>query len=137
MGTQASGGDGAGRKTILLVDDEPDVRDVTALLLKRLGFEVLTADSAEGALALARSGKEIHLLMTDLSLTGTPGEGEALADSFNQVWPQAHVVFISGSTEYELAESHSGPARAFLGKPFSFDELRKVTAGLLTKPPTA
>lgn len=127
-----SGGDGAGvRKTILLVDDEPDVRDVTALLLKRLGFEVLTADGADEALSLARSAKQIHLLMTDLSLTGADGEGEALADSFNQLWPNARVVFISGSTEYEVAEVRSGPPRAFLGKPFSVEELRRVTSELL------
>lgn len=135
MGTRSigeSGGVGAAsRKTVLLVDDEPDVRDITALLLKRLGFEVLAASSAEEALALARSTEQIHLLMTDLSLTGTEGEGEALADSFNQIWPQASVVFISGSTEYEVAESHSGPPRAFLGKPFSVQELRQVTSALL------
>ena len=127
-----SGGDGAAaRRTILLVDDEPDVRDVTALLLRRLGFEVLTAGSADEALTLARGPQEIHLLMTDLSLTGAEGEGEALADSFNQIRPQARILFISGSTDYEHAEGRPHPARAFLGKPFSVQELRRVTSELL------
>lgn len=119
-------------KTILLVDDEPDVRDVTALLLKRMGFEVLTAGGADEALDMARGSKEIHLLMTDLSLTGTEGEGQALADSFHKLWPQARILFISGSTEFELPEGHSGPARAFLGKPFSVEQLRRVTSELLS-----
>jgi len=92
---------------------------------------VLTASSAEEALTLARSSKEIHLLMTDLSLTGTDRDGEALADSFHQVWPQARVLFISGSTDYEIAEDSSGPTRAFLGKPFSVGDLRRVTSQLL------
>jgi DNA-binding NtrC family response regulator len=127
-----SDGDGkVVRKAILLVDDEPDVRDVTALLLRRLGFDVLTAGTADEALALAQSPKEIHLLMTDLSLTGAEGEGEALAASFTRIRPQARVLFISGSTEFELPESHAGPARAFLGKPFSVEDLRRVTSQLL------
>lgn len=118
-------------KTILLVDDEPDVRDVTALLLMRLGFEVITAASPDEALTVARSPKEIHLLVTDLSLTGTDREGEALADSFSKLWPQAGILFISGSTEYELAEG-LGPHRAFLGKPFSLEELRRALSQLMT-----
>lgn len=117
--------------TILLVDDEADVRDITALLLKKLGFEVLTAGRPDEALAIARSPKDIHLLVTDLSLTGVHTEGEALAESFTEHHPDARILFISGSTEIEMVESRSGPRRAFLGKPFSLDDLRRAISELM------
>ena len=118
-------------RTVLLVDDETDVRDITALLLKRMGFEVLTAEGVEDALAIARSQKEIHLLVTDLSLTSAGKGGEALADSVAQLWPQAGVIFISGTSEYEISPERMGPRRRFLGKPFSIEDLRRVTAEVL------
>jgi two-component system, cell cycle sensor histidine kinase and response regulator CckA len=63
-----------GSETILLVEDETSVREIIALLLKRLGYRVQEASSGEDGLRLAEgSQKKINLLITDLLMPGMSG----------------------------------------------------------------
>ena len=115
------------RRTVLLVDDESSVREVTVLFLNRLGFEVLEAGSADEALLMARNHPHgIDLLMTDVLLAG--GDGRALADKFAKLRPQAGILFTSGSEENQPPEHDR---RRFLSKPYLMEDLRRVTHDLL------
>jgi two-component system, cell cycle sensor histidine kinase and response regulator CckA len=60
-----------GRETILVVEDEAAILEVTTMILSRLGYRVLPAHSPDAALALAREhAREIHLLVTDVVMPG-------------------------------------------------------------------
>jgi len=111
---------GSDVQTILIVDDEPLIRTLLALVLDRAGFSVLTADCGLDALSIshARPG-EIGLLITDITLPGMTGwtlARELIASDRN-----LPVLFMSGGgvdyglENYEHAE--------FLAKPFSLTSL--------------
>ena len=112
-----------GDETVLLVEDEPAVRDVARALLGRLGYRVLAAGSGDEALSLA-SGHEgpVHLLLTDVVLPGP--SGPEVAEAVRARRPGCRVLFMSGYPE-KLAAGLSGVP--FLPKPFSPEALaRKI-----------
>ena len=107
--------------TVLLVDDEKDVREVLALLLRGAGYCVLQAASLSEALRLAG---EADLLLTDLSLN--EGDGADLAGRLSAAWPGVRVLFMSGGVPHEGMQPGT-----FLAKPFSPEDLlRKVREAL-------
>jgi len=118
-----------GDETILLVEDEDPVREVTALLLESLGYQVLQVSSAEEALSLVRTDKvKVDLLLTDVIMTGM--SGRELADAFRASDPDIKVLFQSGHTD-DVIVRHGilNSEVAFLRKPFSIDALaKKVTS---------
>ena len=61
------------RPTILLVDDNSDVREITAILLGDLGYTVIEAESGQAVLAQLESGTIADLLMVDFSMPGMSG----------------------------------------------------------------
>jgi CheY-like chemotaxis protein len=80
--------------TILVVDDDPDVRDYAETVLAGCGYDVLTASDGDGALALLRSGRRIDLLFTDIVMPGLDGfevARRAVAET-----PTLRVLFTSG-----------------------------------------
>jgi CheY-like chemotaxis protein len=114
-------------RNILLVDDEPLVRDVMQQALKGAGYHVLAAPDAEAALTLLRSTQtRVDLLCTDGIL---PGIGvKQLIDDFRQRFPRAPVVVCSGHIEEELVRRQIAQGDyAFIAKPFTPQELvRKI-----------
>jgi two-component system, cell cycle sensor histidine kinase and response regulator CckA len=119
-----------GRETVLLVEDEEMVLRFTSQLLKRLGYEVLTATRAEEALARTEAGERFDLLLTDVLLPGI--DGLELFRRLAAARGAFPVVFMSGYTDNVLAERGvEEVGAAFLQKPFSHDELAaKVRAAL-------
>jgi two-component system, cell cycle sensor histidine kinase and response regulator CckA len=119
-----------GRETVLLVEDEEMVLRFTSELLKRLGYEVLTATRAEEALARIEAGERFDLLLTDVLLPGI--DGLELFRRLAAARGAFPVVFMSGYTANVLAERGvEEVGAAFLQKPFSHDELAaKVRAAL-------
>jgi two-component system cell cycle sensor histidine kinase/response regulator CckA len=118
-------------KTILLVEDEDPVREVTALLLQSLGYQVLQVSGAEEALNLVQSdGTKIDLLLTDVIMPGM--SGRELADAFRVHDPQIKVLFQSGHTD-DIVVRHGilNAEVAFLQKPYSIDALAKKVRDLL------
>ena len=116
-----------GSETILLVEDEAQVRDVGRRALGRAGYTVLVASDAETAIGLAdRHPGHIHLLVTDVALPGVSGRELAARLSIHR--PAIKVLYVSGTSHGAIARHRMlEPGIEFLEKPFSLDGLlRKV-----------
>jgi PAS domain S-box-containing protein len=112
-----------GCETILLVEDDVAILDLTGAMIARMGYEVLTASTPDAALRLGREhpGK-IHLLMTDVVMPEQ--NGWDLAQAIQVLQPQIKRLFMSGYTADVIAASgvlHEGIP--FIQKPFTGDEL--------------
>ena len=114
-----------GNETILLVEDEDPVREVTALLLESLGYQVLQVSNAKDALNLVENTRaKIDLLFTDVIMPGM--SGRELVEALRLRDPGLKVLFQSGYTD-DMVIRH-GILRAevaFLQKPFTVDALAK------------
>jgi PAS domain S-box-containing protein len=127
-----------GAETVLVVEDAPEVRQLTADSLKNLGYTVLTAGSGEEAIALARQHQgTLDLLFTDVMLPGISGPDTARA--IQELFPGIGVLFASGyvAGDAELASLRQ-PGVHFLSKPFPLAELAvKLRETLESRAPAA
>lgn len=116
-----------GAETILLVEDDDAVREVSAEMLRDLGYRVLLARDGQSGLAVVDSGVEIDLVFTDVVMPG-PVKSTDLADRVKATRPRTAVLFCSGYTENSIV--HDGrldPGVTLLSKPYSREQLaRKV-----------
>src|SRR5215469_6663594 len=103
--------------TILYVDDNEDLRQVTAMLLSSAGYEVIEAESGAEALNLLEAGASADLLLTDLTMPQI--SGMQLAAEVRQRWPFFKVIFVTAS--YEAAALLSG--ETVVKKPYTVEEL--------------
>jgi CheY-like chemotaxis protein len=104
------------RKVILLVEDDPDVRELASLFLSELGFEVLEAGDGLAGLALVETIPAIDLLFTDIVMPGL--DGVTLGQRAKEIRPDLPVVYATGfaGRVREIRESRlEGPV---LQKPF-------------------
>ncbi len=120
-------------ETILVVEDEKAVRELTVRILQQLGYRVLTASGGDEALKIshAHTGR-IALLLTDVVMPGM--SGRQLADALTITRPDIKVLYLSGYTENTVV--HHGVLNAgveFLPKPFSREVLAKKLRELLGK----
>ncbi len=122
-----SGPAAGGSETVLVVEDDNDVRATVVDLLKNLGYRVLKASDADSALAIIESGVSIDLLFTDVVMPGTLRSPE-LARRTRLRLPNVAVLFTSGYTENAIV--HGGrldDGIDLLSKPYSRDALaRKI-----------
>jgi CheY-like chemotaxis protein len=103
---------------VLVVEDEPVVRDLAGRLLRRLGYRVLSAGSGDEALSVTeRAGGRIDLLLTDVVMPGM--SGSQLVARLRATRDTLRVLYMSGFTEDAVV--HHGVARGehFLSKPFT------------------
>ncbi|HYM75323.1 MAG TPA: PAS domain S-box protein [Candidatus Dormibacteraeota bacterium] len=108
-----------GKETILLVEDEPQVRELTHCLLEGCGYSVLAADSMSAVEKHCREFRgAIHLLLTDLIMPGMTGKD--VARVVNRLRPGIRVLYMSGYTD-DVIDHHGGlgPETFFLQKPFT------------------
>ena len=113
---------GAG-ETILVVEDEQDLRLYTTEALRDLGYRVLEAADGREALEAVERHPEIELLFTDVVLTGGMN-GRALAEEVTRRRPDLPVLFTTGYTSNAIV--HHGrldPGMPLIGKPFTYAEL--------------
>jgi PAS domain S-box-containing protein len=106
-------------ETILVVEDDEDVRAFTTQALRDLGYRVLVATDAQSALETLEKEAGIDLLFTDIGLAGGIN-GRQLADAAQRRWPQLKVLFTSGYTRNVII--HNGrldPGIELLSKPFN------------------
>jgi two-component system cell cycle sensor histidine kinase/response regulator CckA len=115
--------------TALVVDDEPLVRRMVALVLEQDGISVLTAGSGADAIELSRSHHgEIDLLVSDVRMPQM--DGCTLANQLQAENPDLPVLLISGYCENDAAERSRFP---LLPKPFSVTSLLQIVHGLLSQ----
>ena len=120
-----------GSETVLLVEDEEQVRDLARRVLERAGYTVLSAVDAEAAVAIAdRHPGHIHLLVTDLALPRVSGRELAARLAIHR--PAIKVLYVSGTTDHAVSRHRMlDPGTEFLEKPFSLERLlQKVRMAL-------
>jgi PAS domain S-box-containing protein len=119
-----------GEETILVVEDDDDLRSYATDILRELGYRVIEAANGAEALALLHSEADVDLLLTDVVMPGI--NGRELADAAVRRRPALKVLFTTGYTRNAIV--HHGrldPGIHLIGKPFSFQELAaKVRARL-------
>lgn len=117
-------------RTVLVVDDDPMVRDLETQILRLQGYTVLEAESAAEALRVAGETATIHLLITDLAMPEV--DGLELTRRFRAVHPKTPVLMVSGSLPLLHVRSEPDLERfEFLPKPFEFHELLHKVRTLL------
>ncbi|MFA5907359.1 MAG: response regulator [Vicinamibacterales bacterium] len=120
----------AGWETVLLVEDDGDVREFAAVAISRFGFRVITAPTGIEALALCEADPSlISLLVTDVVMPSM--SGPELAARVRALVPGLRVLYLSGYPEDALGQAGPGAATAFLQKPFTSAELAGAIRGLL------
>ena len=108
--------------SVLLVDDDPMVREVTSELLGVLGVRVFAVSSVEQALAVA-AHQAIHVLLADIALGGGL-DGVDLINELRAQVPDLAVIVVSGHPETQLGlERVVGPYE-YLSKPFTLEAIR-------------
>ncbi|MBZ5654301.1 MAG: PAS domain S-box protein [Acidobacteriia bacterium] len=122
-----------GSGTILVVEDEAALAELTRTVLERQGYSVLAANSGEEALNLARSHQgSIQLLLTDIILRGRM-DGFELASLFHAERPGMKVLYMSGySDALNSPRREVDPNATLLEKPFTTQELRAKVSEILT-----
>ncbi|MGH6648896.1 PAS domain S-box protein [Aquabacterium sp.] len=116
-------------ETVLVVDDQTEVLDVTAELFKSLGFEVFSASSGEQALDVLKRTPRISLLVTDVVMGGM--SGVELAKAASKLAPTLKVILASGYAGAAFATASGGKLEGFhfLSKPYRVNDIvRKLRA---------
>lgn len=115
----ADGKIAGGTETILIAEDEPDLRELTRIFLEGYGYRVLEASSAEHAIHTAESfNQRIDLLLTDVIMPGM--SGSQLAEKILSKRPQIRIVYMTGYTD-DMVVQHKvlEPGVKLLQKPFT------------------
>jgi PAS domain S-box-containing protein len=117
-------------ETVLLAEDDAEVRSHTAGLLRELGYGVVEAGTMASALVTLQERAEVKLLLTDVGLPD--GDGRKLADAARAISPELKILFMTGYTRNAIV--HHGlldPGVIVLTKPFNFEGLAaRVKAAL-------
>ena len=118
-------------RRILVVDDEPLVRDAIRCVLRFDGYSVEIAANGEEALALFQKSN-FDLIITDYDMPGITGD--QLAVAIKALQPLQPILMVSAHGEQLRSESHNlTVVDAILTKPFHIEELREAIACLLAK----
>jgi DNA-binding NtrC family response regulator len=117
--------------TILVVDDEPEIRKLVAAMLTRNGYRALSADTGENAVRLFRNNPDTELLLTDVVAPGM--SGPMIADEIAALKPAIKVLFMSGFDGTQVVQRYIvEKGYSLLVKPFSMEQ--KVCAVLEGRP---
>jgi two-component system cell cycle sensor histidine kinase/response regulator CckA len=127
----------AGRgETVLVVEDEADVRRMSERILTRAGYRVLAAVDVDDALRLIAVA-DVDLMLTDVVMPGMTGP--ELVDQIRGTRPDMKVIFMSGYSHRVLAHERldRDTRSAFIEKPFTREELQRAVRKLLDAAPHA
>jgi CheY-like chemotaxis protein len=116
--------------TLLVVDDEADIREVEVMALSRVGYRVLAAASPEEAVRLAAVTPTIDLLLTDYLMPEV--NGLELARHIRAVHPKTPVLLVSGSLELINGDAADLERLETLAKPFTIKQLTEKVRALLS-----
>jgi len=119
-------------KTILLVDDEPQILEVLTEILTRFGYKVIPRPDARAALAVVQEGTEVHLVITDYRMPGM--NGAELITVLRKLLPEVPVIMLTGFSSVELyLKSLSLGVFEHLNKPIKIQELRRIVKAALER----
>lgn len=111
-----------GSETILLVEDEEALREITCEYLQSMGYQVLAADNGVNALEVCRTHDgPIHILLTDIVMPGI--RGTELVKAAAAVRPELRVIYVSGYADRGIEAGPLGENAIFLQKPYSLADL--------------
>ncbi|KHL75150.1 histidine kinase, partial [Pseudomonas putida] len=117
-------------RTILLVEDDPDVRELLCQTLQEQGFPCRSACNASEALQVLRSSEAIDLLVSDVGLPGM--NGRQLAEIARTLHPHLPILFITGYTETAMAqEGFLGADMQLMCKPFELTQFHSRVMQIL------
>jgi PAS domain S-box-containing protein len=123
-----------GSETILLIEDDQDVRRLARIILQMNGYTVLEAErESEALLICEQQDKPIHLMISDVVMPKL--SGPVLAEQLSRLRPEMKVLFMSGYTDESIV--HHGildPGTAFLQKPFTPEALTSKVRQVLNQP---
>ena len=110
--------------TILVVDDEPEVRKLVTAMLTRNGYRVLTADTGENAVRLFKNNPGVGMLLTDVVAPGM--SGPMIADEIAALKPDIKVLFMSGYDGTQVVQRYVVEKNySLLIKPFTMEQLEQ------------
>jgi DNA-binding NtrC family response regulator len=120
-------------QTVLIIDDDWSIREVTAMMLEHAGYKAISASTPEDGIAIMNSNR-ISLALIDVILPGK--NGLELALEINQKWPLVPIIIMSGKVPTEADSiknftGHFGIAGS-ISKPFTSEQLIDAVAGALT-----
>jgi len=120
-----------GTETLLLVEDDDEIRDLAGAALEQQGYFLLQAGSGEAAIRLSQKHTGlIHLLVTDVVMPGM--SGRELAHRMKALWPDMKVLYMSGYTDDAIVRHGVlTEALTFLPKPFTLSDLTTKVRTLL------
>src|SRR5579859_5457511 len=121
--------EGAGR-TVLLVEDEPQLRQVTARILERHNYRVRAAENPHDALAVLRSGAPAGLLLTDVVMPEM--SGLQLAEQATALRPDLRLLFMSGFPRDVWERGGIDRDLSIIEKPFDAEQLLQAVSETLT-----
>jgi two-component system cell cycle sensor histidine kinase/response regulator CckA len=121
-----------GRETVLVVEDQADVRQFVIYALTTYGYRVVAAANGVEALSLFENAERIDLILTDLVMPHIGGL--ELANRLKQRWPGLKVIFMSGYDRLAVIQQGGSNERAeFIQKPFSPDQLAAKVRAVLDR----
>jgi two-component system, cell cycle sensor histidine kinase and response regulator CckA len=117
--------------TVLIVEDDPGVRDLSAKILRRRGYTVLAAEGGDEARQICeRHEGAIHVLLSDVMMPGM--NGPMVAKMLRSMRPDLKVVFMSGYSSADVARHGVVQDDApFLQKPFTPERLANTISEVL------
>jgi two-component system, cell cycle sensor histidine kinase and response regulator CckA len=120
------------QSTILVVDDEPEIRTLVSAMLTRSGYRVLSAATGESAMVVFRNNPDIELLLTDVVLAGM--SGPLIAVEIAALNPAIKVLFMSGYDGTRMVMRYvTERGYSLLIKPFTMDQLERKVQGVLSR----
>jgi PAS domain S-box-containing protein len=118
-----------GSGTVMLVDDEEDVRNVGREMLEALGFETVTANDGIDALEIFKRNQSIKIVILDLTMPRM--DGEQTFNELRKLNPGIKVIMSSGYNKQEVTQKFVGKRLAgFLQKPYRVSALREVLSSI-------
>ena len=122
----------ASEKTILIVDDEPDLREILQLELEDEGYQTELASQAHEALEILAT-KNIDLIVSDIRMPG--GDGVLLLDSVIEKYQESiPLIFVSGFADITIEESYHKGAWSMFSKPLNTERLFEYISFALSAP---
>ena len=119
--------------TVLVVDDEAQMRALERRVLEDLGYSVLEAAGGTDLVDLLAGGARFDLLIADLDMPMV--RGDEMVKRLRRSRPDLRVLYVTGHTDWLMDGRTMAQGEAFLGKPFSAAELRDAVSLVLRGTP--